>query len=235
MIKQNKYIFAILTFICVNIYAQDSTNNFDNNGERHGIWRKNFNNTSLLRYQGQFEHGKEVGLFKFYQLVDNKQSVLSATKLFNVENSLAKTTFFTSKGKVISEGLMDGKKFVGKWVYYHHKSNTVMTEEFYNTLGVLEGEKRVYYDNGQIAEKISYINGKRAGLSVWYSEEGMIIKEFNYVDDVLHGNSKYYDNQGQLLVEGHYKNGKKHGVWRYFENGKLIEEKDFTYVSKAKE
>ncbi len=44
--------------------------------------------------------------------VKNK-AVLSATKEFNENDNRADVKFFTSTGKVICEGNMDGKKYVG--------------------------------------------------------------------------------------------------------------------------
>lgn len=60
------YIVLFLLMSCGFIFAQN-INQFDANGERHGIWKKNFEDTNIIRYEGQFFHGKEIGLFKFYK------------------------------------------------------------------------------------------------------------------------------------------------------------------------
>jgi len=86
--------------------------------------------------------------------------------------------------------------------------------------------------NGQIAEQQNYKAGKLHGISKWYSEEHIVLKEFIYVNDELHGVSKVYTPKGELLVDGQYKRGKKDGIWKYYANGKLTEEKDFTYKPK---
>jgi len=223
------FVLLILFLTSTVTFAQD-INQLDANGERHGFWKKNFDKTDQPRYEGEFNHGKEIGIFKFYKLIDNK-SVLSATKEFNENDGLASVKFFSSTGKLISEGKMDGKAFIGKWTYYHNKTNAVMSTENYNDKGELDGEKLVYYENGQLAEKSIYVNGKQEGLSTWYSETGVIIKEFIYENDELNGMSKYYDNKGQLIAEGVYKRGQKHGIWKYYTDGKLTEEKDFTLIS----
>ena len=62
-------------------------NQFDSNGKRHGKWKKNFEGTEVLRYEGQFEHGKEVGVFKFYQNLENK-AVLAATRTFKKDSDI---------------------------------------------------------------------------------------------------------------------------------------------------
>lgn len=230
--RMKPLVLALLFLTTISTVAQD-INQLDAKGERHGFWKKNFDKTDQPRYEGEFNHGKEIGVFKFYKLVDNK-SVLSATKEFNENDNITSVKFFSSTRKLISEGKMDGKLFIGKWTYYHNKTNAVMSTEMYNDTGELHGEKVVYYENGQIAERSNFINGKQEGLSIWYSEKAVVLKEFLYENDELHGMSKYYDSNGQLIAEGVYKRGQKHGVWKYYTDGKLTEEKDFTYHSKLK-
>ena len=230
MIKQNIILSIILTLTLTYVNAQ-SINQLDEQGERHGLWKKTFEKTDQPKYEGTFEHGKEVGTFKFYKLVNGK-STLSATRDFLPNSDKIDVKFYSSKGKLISEGMMRDKSFIGKWLYYHNKVNGIMTIENYNDQGILEGEKNVFYENGQMAEKSIYVNGEIDGISFWYSPEGKVLKEFTYAKGQLHGVSKYYDKEGQLLAEGAYKNDKKHGIWKYYENGKLIEEKDFTTYSK---
>lgn len=234
MIKQNIILLLFLTQTLTSLFAQNLVNQFDNKGKRHGVWRKDFDNTTQPKYEGVFDHGKEIGLFKFYKM-DGKKSVLSATREFSVDNDSIIVRFYSSKGKLISEGQMLGKSFVGKWVYYHNKTNDVMIVEHYNDKGQLDGERLVYYPKGQMAEQANYINGKQNGSSKIFSENGVVIKDFLYKDDMLDGVAKYYNAAGQLLAEGTYRNDKKHGIWKYYENGVLTEEKDFTVYSKNPE
>ncbi len=230
MIKQNIVLCVILTFILTNVSAQ-SVNQLDEKGERHGFWMKNFDKTDQPKYEGTFEHGKEVGTFKFYKLVEGK-SKLSATREFLPNSEKINVKFFSSTGKLISEGMMNDKLFIGKWVYYQNKTKGILMTENYNDKGILEGEKLVYYENGKVAERSIYVNGEIDGISTWYSEKGIVLKEFTYKNGLLHGMAKYYDNDGKLLAEGNYKNDKKHGTWKYYENGEFKEEKDFTVYSK---
>jgi antitoxin component YwqK of YwqJK toxin-antitoxin module len=226
-----RHIILFVLFISSSIiYAQDF-NQFDINGKRDGIWKKNFEGTNHLRYEGEFDHGKEVGLFKFYKFI-KKKSVLTATKQFNSNDNSAYVKFLSSRGKIISEGKMVGKKYVDKWIYYHKNSDAVMTTETYNNNGLLQGEKLVFYKDGIVAERANYVNGKLQGESDWYSIKGVVLKAFIYDNDELHGIAKYFNDKAELLAEGHYKRGKKVGVWKYYENGELAEEKDFSEVVK---
>ncbi len=226
-----KFLNLVLFLFMACIVSSQTINQFDKNGKRHGHWAKTFENTKVLRYEGEFFHGKEIGEFRFFKNINNK-AVLSATRLFNKENDITDVKFFTSKGKLISEGKMDGKTFVGAWKYYQKNSDNLLILENFNIYGQLDGERFVYYEKGKIAEKQNYKSGKLDGVSEWYSEKNTVLKEFLYVDGELHGPSKYYSPKGNLLAEGQYKRGKKDSVWKYYENGTLKEEKDFTYKPK---
>lgn len=235
MIKQKlmkRYFFIyILTILSLVLQAQNSVNQFDSEGKRHGTWRKFYKNTNQLRYQGQFDHGKEIGEFKFYTLNKGK-SVLSAVKLFNKDNNLSSVKFLSSTGKLISKGQMKGKQYIGKWIYYHNKTDGVLSVEHYNDNGQLDGEVVVYYPNGNLAESTNYELGRLEGKSIWYAENGKVLKEFLYRNDALNGISTYYDADGNKKSEGLYKDDLKHGIWKYYENGKLIKSIDHTKRSK---
>lgn len=225
-----RYSF-IFFLMFTNFMLAQNVNQFDANGKRHGIWKKTFEDSDVLRYEGQFEHGKEIGLFKFYKNY-KKKAILSATKLFNNTNEIAEVKFLASNGKVVSEGKMNGKTYIGTWKYYHKNSDQLLTIENYNDAGKLIGERLVYYPNGQVAEKQNYIDGKLHGESYWLSEKNVVLKTYIYDHDELHGEAKFYTPKGDLVSEGQYKRGKKDGVWKYYENGKIIKEKDFTYKPK---
>lgn len=224
-----KTLVYMLSLCFTSLVLAQNINQLDANGKNHGIWKKNFEGTNVLRYEGEFFHGKEIGTFKFYKNI-NKKAVLTATKDFNANNNKAYVKFFASTGKLISEGEMDGKIYVGEWKYYQKTNNKLLTLERYDDAGRLIGERIVYYPNGQIAEKQTYKNGTLDGVSVMYSDKNVLLSEIIYVNGELHGYAKYYSPKAELVAEGLYKNGKKDGVWKYYEDGKLTEEKDFTYV-----
>jgi len=131
----------LLFFVCVMGWSQD-INQFDAEGKRHGVWKKNFEGTDQLRYEGELDHGKEMGLFKFYILV-KKKSVLSATKLFKAKDDRDEMKFLKARGKTISEGKMVGKTYVGKGRYYHKNSDKKMKIETYDDNGLQQGERLV--------------------------------------------------------------------------------------------
>jgi len=227
MIKQKLILGLIFTIILTLGHAQKSVNQFDKEGERHGLWTKNYHQTNQKRYEGVFKNGKEIDSFKYYTLSKGK-SILSAIKVFNENDSLADITFLASNKKVISQGKMNGKRFIGQWVFYHKNSTSKMIDETYNEYGKLEGERKVYYKNGLIAEKAFYKNGKLDGEAKWFSETDVLIKWSHYKDDELNGKVINYDSDGNTTSEGDYAEDRKKGIWKYYKAGKLTKEIDHT-------
>ncbi|WP_299211194.1 hypothetical protein [uncultured Aquimarina sp.] len=220
---RNKFLFFLFVSSLTLGNAQEF-NAFDVEGKRHGKWQKKYEGSDQIRYEGTFDHGKEIGKFKFYKPNSGKSP--TAIKIFSNKTDTVNVKYFTNKGKVISEGNMIGKERVGLWTYYHKGSSKVMMTEEYNS-GKLHGEQKTYFENGQLTERTIYVKGKKEGKRVVYSDKGIIIKEFTYVNDQLHGNTKYYDAQGKVKIEGNYKKDRKDGLWSYYKNGKLLERKQF--------
>ncbi|WP_391593490.1 toxin-antitoxin system YwqK family antitoxin [Winogradskyella sp.] len=217
----------IFTIILTNLQAQDVVNQYDEEGRRHGMWSKNYYETNQKRYEGLFNHGKEVDTFKYYKL-SNGKSVLSAIKVFNAKDSLADITFFASNKKVISKGSMKGKSYIGQWIYFHKNSELPMIIEHFNTEGQLDGEKKTLYKNGQVAELVHYKNGKLNGEALWYTENNQLLKKAEYKDGLLNGLTINYDASGNITSTGPYLEDRKAGIWKYYEAGELKKEIDHT-------
>ena len=226
-----KSLLILFSFLFTMLLSAQEFNQMDKNGKRHGKWQKTFDDSEILRYEGQFNHGKPIGEFKFYEAINNKP-VLVAKRVFNETDDLAQVTFYTAKGNVIGEGKMCDKTYVGEWKYYHKDSKQLMSQEFYNNDGKLDGKKTVYYLSGSIAETTNYVNGSLQGESIAYSEKGKILRVETYKDNMFHGLYKTYDLKGNLLSEGNYSNDLRKGIWKFYKDGKLVEEKDLTRKSK---
>ena len=133
----NQYLYIVTIILIGNLsLAQEKVNQYDDNGKRHGPWKKYYDNSDQLRYEGTFEHGKEIGVFKFY--CGDCEDRPTVIKTYNDNDRSAHVQFFTIKGKLVSEGKMIDKDRIGEWVYYHKSSDKVMTREFYKK-GKLEG------------------------------------------------------------------------------------------------
>lgn len=226
-----KNIFAaILLLVSVTVLSQE-TNKKDSKGQRHGVWKGVYDDTKLPRYEGTFEHGKETGIFKFYDNV--KKSPVVATRDFSAGDGSCFTTFFAPDGQKNAEGREVNKQREGEWKFYQEKGLLLSTETYSN--GKLTGVRKVFYPNKVVAEETTYANGIKEGAYKKYTEKGTLLEETVYKNDVLHGKAAYRTTTNQPASEGMYKNGKKHGVWKFYKNGKLDKEVDMSAKNAQKQ
>jgi len=180
--------------------------------------------------------------------------------------------FYYPNGQISSEGNMRDGKPDGYWKTYYvtgitksegNRKNFLLDSvwTFYNNagkvvekipylLGKINGYKlTIKYDNdnpmeeGYIASKELYVNGKKEGISYYYHKTGHLKEEINYVDNKKSGLSKEYNNKGNLVTINEYRrdilisrerlnrfseSGNKEGLWReYYDNGKVKKEMYF--------
>lgn len=205
-------------------------NKTDKDGKKHGAWRGFFEESKRVRYEGQFENGREVGIFKYYD--DTKAHPVIATRDFSKAPGAAYTIFYDQKKNVVSEGNVVGKVYDGLWKYYHQASPQLMTTEYYKN-GKLDGTRTVYYKSGKIAEETTYKDGVRHGPYKKYTETGIVLEESNYANGRFEGPATYRDGEGQVVSKGVFKNGAKHGYWEFYKNGKLDKKEKYP-IRKAK-
>lgn len=212
------FVFLVAFVGFGNGIAQEKTNQFNQKGERIGNWVKYYDNGNI-RYQGQFENGKEVGVFKFYSMVSSEFPII--IKTFSKENSIAKVQFYSVLGVLESEGEMDGENRVGKWIFYYADGKTIVSEENYEN-GLLNGLSKSFYKTGKVTELLLYKDGKLDGNIKRFSDEGILLDDLIYVNGKLNGVAKYYDTNGNLTLTGTYENDEKVGDWQYFDNGEQV-------------
>jgi len=217
-----KFKYAYLLLFCgvFIVSAQEKINQFDANGKRTGVWKKYYAN-KRLRYQGQFEGGKEVGEFKFYSAQSSVHPI--SIKIFQENSKISKVKFFSVKGVLESEGQLNEKNRIGKWVFYHKDGKTILSEEFYVDR-LLEGVSKTYFENGKIAEILNYKQGKLQGNIKRYSDTGVLLDDLNYENGKRQGIAKFYNIKGKLIYTGSYKNDEKVGKWKYFEDVKKLKQ-----------
>lgn len=211
-----KYLFVYLIF-SISIFAQD-INKLDENGKKNGVWKGMYEESKRPRYKGTFEHGKEIGTFKFFD--DTKAGTIIATREFNSKDNSCYTIFYNQNKNKVSEGKVVNKQFEGDWKYYHEDLPTVMTLEHYVN-GKLDGVRKVYYKSGEIAEETAYKAGIKSGTYKSYAENGFVLEESNYKNDLYDGPATYRDVSNQITAQGNFKDGKKVGIWKMLVKGKM--------------
>jgi len=217
---KSSIIFFVIVFLSINFsFAQTAINQLDANGERDGVWRKYYSN-KRIRYQGKFNHGKEVGVFKYFSAASSDHPVV--IKEYNPTNSLAVVSFYSETGFLESKGKMNGKNREGKWLFYHEDGKTVMSEENYIN-GKLDGEYKTFYKSGKSTEVAFYKNGLLDSVYKKYSIKGHLYQHFTYKAGKLNGKVVYYSRKtGALTTKGAFKNNVRVGTWENYVDGELI-------------
>lgn len=217
-----KFILIItlsISSLVQSINAQEGLNQLDEKGERNGVWKKYYTN-DRIRYIGTFEHGREVGTFKYFSASSSDNPII--IKKYNTNDNLADVQFFTTAGILESEGLMNGKKREGKWLFYHNNGKSIMGEENY-TNGKLNGVYKTFFPNGELTEVTSYKNGLIDGNYKKYSIKGLLYNDFNYKGGKLNGMAIYYSRKtGDLIKKGPFKNDMRVGTWENYVDGELV-------------
>lgn len=214
-------------FFCQTLLSQTDFNKLDEKGKKHGLWKGVYEDTKNPKYEGTFEHGKEVGVFTFFDNTKTKRVI--ATREFNPNDNSAYTIVYDQLKNKVSEGKVVNKLSEGKWIYYHKASKAIMATENYGK-GKLEGLRSVFYPTGKIAEEILYKNDLKNGPYKRYTESGIIIEESNYKNNEYDGLAIFRDpDDGTIVSKGKFVNGKKAGIWQFFEKGKLVKEENMSF------
>jgi len=214
--------FIWIFMFMAGVYASEAQNNInqmDDDGQRHGVWKKFYSN-NRVRYVGTFDHGKEIGLFKYYSASNSDHPIL--VKKYHENNGLADVQFYTTSGVLESEGMMKGKKREGKWLFYHPDGKSVMSEENYEN-GLLHGPYKTFYPNGEPTETSFYKNGLQHGNYKKYSIKGFLYQDFNYVNGKLNGMATFYSRKtGDLIKKGPFRDDQRVGTWENYVDGELV-------------
>jgi antitoxin component YwqK of YwqJK toxin-antitoxin module len=226
--KSGMLVLIFLNVFCIR--AQNNFNKLDEKGKKNGPWKGIYEDTKNPKYEGTFEHGKEVGFFTFFDNTKTKKVI--ATREFNPKDNSAYTIFYDQNKNKVSEGKVVNKLFEGRWNYYHKASKVIMTIEYYAN-GKLEGLRSVFYPNGKIAEEINFKDNLKEGICKRYTENGIVIEESAYKNNEYNGAATFKDSDGNLISKGNFVDGKKAGVWHFYEKGKLSKEENMSFPQRT--
>ncbi len=220
----NQLIKIVFLILSVSLFSQADINKLDANGKKVGLWKGIYEDSKRPRYEGSFDHDKEIGLFNFFD--NTKASNLIATREFNSIDNSAYTIFYDENKNKVSEGKVLNKLHEGLWIYYHKSSTVIMTSENYK-IGKLDGTKTINFPSGKVAEISNYKNGIRYGVYKKFTEDGVELEDSFYINGELDGITTFKGTDGLVVAKGLFKQGKKVGIWMFYENGKLVSKDDF--------
>ena len=203
-----------------------------------------------LKLKGRYKNGLRDGEFKTYLMnaksagsifyKDGKEIKSTLTDymkedvFFNFPDemeSLINTVSKKSKELVKLRDEDDGYHILG---VANYPNGRVCSAVQVNDLGEYDGERKEYYESGQLEQKGYYKDDLGQGEYIWYYEEGSIKQKAFYKDDKIEGTLFIFFPGGKIAQTNNYVNGKKEGeLIEYYENGQ-IKEKRF-YINDKEE
>ena len=203
-----------------------------------------------IKVQGSYKEDKRDGEFKAF-----------------LRNGKSAGSVFYKDGKIIKSTLVKAMKDNASFslvtdINYNLNSHEIVTDEFPNQLlkqyfvfnknGLLDGESREYYEegdiksishfknhipdgvfisyypNGNMEEKYAYVNGQANGECFSYYENGKLEERYFLKNGEIDGEAFAYYPSGKLEVKDFFKDGKKEGESIFYhENGNIKQKSTF--------
>ena len=173
-----------------------------------------------IKVQGNNKDGKRDGEFKAF-----------------LRNGKSAGSVFYKDGKIIKSTLVNSMKDSASFslttdINYNLNSNEIITDEFpngllkqyfiYNKNGLLDGESREYYEEGDIKSISHFKNDIPDGVFISYYQNGNIENKYAYVNGQANGECFSYYENGKLEERYFLKNGEIDGeAFAYYPSGKL--------------
>ena len=173
-----------------------------------------------IKVQGNNKDGKRDGEFKAF-----------------LRNGKSAGSVFYKDGKIIKSTLVKAMKDNASFslttdINYNLNSNEIITDEFpngllkqyfiYNKNGLLDGESREYYEEGDIKSISHFKNDIPDGVFISYYQNGNIENKYAYVNGQANGECFSYYENGKLEERYFLKNGEIDGeAFAYYPSGKL--------------
>ncbi len=208
-------------------------------GVQHGPY-VSYHENGTLNIKAFYVLGKLEGRYeRFY-----KNGTLAAEGRYQDGTPHGQWQYYYQNGKLASKGKLVENKFEGSWYFYYPNGQLKQIEVWRNFLlfdvgtfytpnggtrktGTFtrgNGELWVYYEEGEIAQKTTYYNGKKQGRALRFSQEGHKLEEVFYQADTLHGPFFRYYANGILAEKGVYHKGQQSGEYaRFTTKGTLVE------------
>lgn len=193
-----KTIFLFISLIVSSLTFGQGLNKLNEKGQKHGKWVVPYANSSIIRYEGQFENGNPVGKFVYYGPKVNKQKEIQ-----HLGNGVAMAKFFNEAGIIMAEGKYVNEKKDSLWRFYK-SGDLSLTEEYKN--GVLNGKSIAFFDNGRPSVISFFTDGKKDSVELEFTKKGKIVKEISYKDGMKNGLFTIYYYDGNKELEGEHFN-----------------------------
>jgi antitoxin component YwqK of YwqJK toxin-antitoxin module len=226
-------ILFILLLISSTVLGQ---NQKDSKGRKQGEWVKYHENSNVPLYKGQFIDDKPTGKFVYYYPSSKVMAVVN----HDHKTGRSESFMYHENKKLMAHGIYINQKKDSVWTHYGPSERLSFKETYKND--VLNGKKTIYYvpedpydKRVEIAQEMTFVNGRLNGEAKDYFPGGAIKKECVYHEGVYNGVVKHYHPTGGVMLIERWKDRKKHGWWMtynnqgkeigrtYYHNGRVLE------------
>ena len=193
-----------------------SVNGLDENGKKHGAWRKMDANGKPV-YEGTFHHDEPTGPFTYY----HPNGKIKAQSFFWNHGTQCRSTLFAENGTKEAQGLYLNKEKDSVWVFFDADGKLIARESY--KAGKKHGQNITYNPiSGKPTEERSFRDGKKHGPWITYFDSGKPRITGLYRNGELDSAFRVQFPSGSPQLEGFYKNATKDGNWiSYHETGKI--------------
>jgi antitoxin component YwqK of YwqJK toxin-antitoxin module len=206
------HFLLLLTFLFSYISFGQTINQVDKQGKKQGVWKKYYDKSGRLLYEGTFKDDKPSGIFRFYYENGSKKALID----HNLSTGRSLANYFHPNGQLMSGGIFRNQLKDSTWVTFTEGGLVSEISNFQND--ELHGPKTTFYISGleNATGRIPYIksNYKNGKLDGDYTElfmDGRKKLYSFYIDGKLNGLYIEYHRNGKKSSLTRYKNGIKNG------------------------
>lgn len=241
----------LIFFLCVFSLSSFGQNVTDSKGKKQGPWSKTYPNSKVYQYKGQFKDDKPVGTFTYFYPSTKVKAIIKHSET----STRSEAFYYHENGSLMSHGiyrnmkkdsiwlnfgpsgrisnyetykndLLDGKKVIYYVPEDPNDNSKIVSGTYIYSAGKLNGEVVLYFENGTVKEKGTYLNNKKHGIWERYHSNGKKMNLERFKNGVTHGWCESYDEAGKLIVKSYFYQGKRL-------KGKALEEKMAYFKSKG--
>jgi antitoxin component YwqK of YwqJK toxin-antitoxin module len=236
-------VITYMTYRNGFLYSQEPVNRYNSEGNRTGVWKDNYANTSLLFEEGNWSNGKKNGVFKIFNKKGNLEKMEKYVNGVLIEGD-AETALMDIRKEYYPDGTLrmiggyrDNAKHgsfrefdkdgnvINSYVY---EAGQVTGEGMLDSTGMRNGPWKLFYPDGKLRAEGAYKNGKRQGPWTYYYQSGKVEQRGNYNEDLSGGEWKWYYQSGSMHREETYRKGREDGhSVEYDSLGVAINEGDY--------
>lgn len=194
------------------IFSQTDTvfNRTDARNFKQGWWKKSYPNGKLM-YKGYFKDNKPVGLMRrFYETGEPK-----AELMYDNKSEYAHARILYADGQLAAEGWYYNSLKDSSWCYYSFYDKSLTAREVFKK-GIRTGLMQHFYTNGNLSEKLSWVNNKKEGPWEQYFSNKILKLKAAYHEDKLQGDFLVNFENGKPYVKGTYQNDLRDGKWIFY-------------------